>query len=100
MKKELVQPVADLLEGSGLPAQDQLDVARFFARAEDSMIEWFLHYVKVEPTWLTALSQNLRAKKSLVEFTSQLTPQDVWKKEQAFFENQDLGGPTAAGATP
>ncbi|MEK7539769.1 MAG: hypothetical protein AAB558_00815 [Patescibacteria group bacterium] len=98
MKKEFIQPVADLLESSGLPAQDQLDVARFFARAEDHLIGWFLHYVKVEPTWLTALSQNLRAKKSLVEFTTHLTPQDIWKKEQAFFDTQDRGGPTAAGA--
>lgn len=100
MKQALIQPVADLLERSGLPAQDQLEVARFFARADDDMIEWFLHHSQVEPTWLTALSQNLRAKRALVEFTSRLTPQDIWKKEQAFFESQDLGGPSAAGATP
>lgn len=106
MKKELIQPIADLLEESGLPAQDQVEVARFFARVEDDMVEWFLHHSKIEPTWLTALSQNLRAKRALVEFSSHLTPQDLWKKEQDFLDrqNQNIGGPmsgpTVAGANP
>lgn len=88
MRQELVQPTADLLQASGLPDQDQLELARFFARVEDDMLEWFLHHGKVEPTWVTALSQNLRAKRALVEFTSHLRPEDLWKKEQQFFAAQ------------
>lgn len=98
MKQDLVEPLADLLEHSGLPAQDQFEVARFFAAAEDYLIEWFLQHVKVEPTWLTALSQNLRAKKALVQFTSHLTPEELWKKEQDFFQQQ-VGWPPAGVAS-
>lgn len=99
MKQELIQPVADLIQGAGLSAQDQLDLARFFARVEDDLLEWFIHHGKTEPSWITALSQNLRAKKALVQFTSHLTPQDLWKKEQAFFAAQEQLPPmTTAGA--
>lgn len=99
MKQELVEPVSELIQSSGLPTQDQLDLARFFARVEDDLLEWFVHHGKLEPSWITALSQNLRAKKSLVQFTSHLTPLDLWKKEQAFFQAQEQLPPmTPAGA--
>lgn len=99
MKQELIQPVADLIQGAGLPSQDQMELARFFARVEDDMLEWFIHHGTIEPSWVTALSQNLRAKKALVQFTSHLTPQDLWKKEQDFFSAQaQLPPMTPAGA--
>lgn len=85
MKKELIQPVADLIQASGLPEQDQLALARFFARVDDDLMDWFVHHAQKEPTWVTAVSQNLRAKNALIQFTSHLTPRDLWKKEQDFF---------------
>lgn len=102
MKEELVEPVTDLIQSAGLPTQDQLELAKFFARVEDDLLEWFVHYGKLEPSWITALSQNLRAKKALVQFTSHMTPQDLWKKEQAFFSAQEQlppAAPAGAGAS-
>jgi hypothetical protein len=98
MKQELVEPVTELIEAAGLPTQDQLELARFFARVEDDLLEWFIHHGKLEPSWITALSQNLRAKKALVQFTSHLTPQDLWKKEQSFFAAQEQLPPAAGAA--
>lgn len=88
MKREHISSVADLLEASGLSPAEQFELARFFARADDDMIEWFLHHVKVDPSWLTALSQNLRAKKALAQGLGSLTPQELWHKEEAFFQAQ------------